>query len=122
VEEHDQELAQELLPLLKRLARRRPPLLQALDAPGLDRRPVDPIRILPLEEAILFGQLLALRPHVEQLLQAARLEAQRVRGRLQRRKAVARHVEDAVDLRRCGPIAEQSGGVGLGNWGQSQRT
>ena len=57
VEEHDQKLAQELLALLKRLARRRPPLLQALDPSGLDRWPVDPIRVLPLEEAILLGQL-----------------------------------------------------------------
>tara|TARA_B110001452_G_scaffold37958_1_gene29046 strand:- start:385 stop:699 length:315 start_codon:yes stop_codon:yes gene_type:complete len=102
VEEHDQQFAQELLALRKRLARRRPPLLQALDAPGLDRWPVDPVGVLALEEPILLGQLLALRPHVEQLLQAARLEAQRVRGRLQRRKAVVRHVEDAVDLRRWG--------------------
>ena len=95
-EQHETDLAQQLLALGERFLGAGVPRGEALDPPSLHLRPVDPVRILAGEESVLRGELFALGTHAQQLRRRVALE-RRLRH-LERTEDVVGDVEQAIYL------------------------
>ena len=110
-EEHDEHLAEKPLPLRVRLAPARRPRGEALDPPRLQLGPVDPVRVLAGEEAVLHGELLRLGSHAEELLRGLDVEGESLLARLEGGVDVGGDVEEAVHLRRTHMLTQTCSAV-----------